>query len=158
RELHERQQHVGHREQAVRASEALPNLMPFAAHPPGRARMQPGSPTAPKAHATSANRQVTASGTPDGRRWFWPRGTDSLRAYAGRMSIMRDELHHLIDRLPEEQVAPMLALVRDSLPAGDDEQELWPLPSFVGTLASGKGDIAARSQDILREEMGRDAR
>lgn len=71
---------------------------------------------------------------------------------------MRDELHHLIDRLPEEQVAPMLALVRDSLPEGDGEQATWPLPSFVGTLASGQGDIAARSQDILREEMGRDAR
>jgi hypothetical protein len=28
----------------------------------------------------------------------------------------------------------------------------------VGTLASGKGDVAARSQEILREEMGRDAR
>lgn len=33
-----------------------------------------------------------------------------------------------------------------------------PLPSFVGTLASGQGDVAARSQEILREEMGRDAR
>jgi len=40
---------------------------------------------------------------------------------------MREELHHLIDQLPEEQ-------------------------------ASGKGDVAARSQEILREEMGRDVR
>ncbi len=74
------------------------------------------------------------------------------------MSVMRDELHHLIDRLPEEQVAPMLALVRGSLPVGDDSATLWPLPSFVGSLASGKGDVAARSQEILREEMGRDSR
>ena len=74
------------------------------------------------------------------------------------MSVMREELHHLIDQLPEEQVAPMLALVRESLPVGEDGEILWPLPSFVGTLASGKGDVAARSQEILREEMGRDAR
>jgi hypothetical protein len=52
----------------------------------------------------------------------------------------------------------MLALVRESLPVGEDGETLWPLPSFVGTLASGKGDVAARSQEILREEMGRGAR
>ena len=79
-------------------------------------------------------------------------------AYAGGMSVMREEFHHLIDQLPEEQVAPILALVRESLPVGEDGETLWPLPSFVGTLASGKGDVAARSQRILREEMGRDAR
>lgn len=79
-------------------------------------------------------------------------------AYASGMSVMREELHHLIDQLPEEQVEPMLALVRESLPVGEDGETLWPLPSFVGTLASGKGDVAARSQEILREEMGRDAR
>lgn len=54
-------------------------------------------------------------------------------------------------------VKPILALVRESLPVGEDRETLWPLPSFVGTLASGKGDVAARSQEILRAEMGRDA-
>ncbi len=52
----------------------------------------------------------------------------------------------------------MLVLVRESLPEGNDGEPAWPLPSFVGTLASGKGDVAVRSQEILREEMGRDAR
>jgi len=52
----------------------------------------------------------------------------------------------------------MLALVRGSLPVRVDGEMLWPLPSFVGTLASGKGDVAACSPEILREEMGRDAR
>ncbi len=75
-------------------------------------------------------------------------------AYADGMSVMREEFHHLIDQLPEQQVA----LVRESLPVGEDGETLWPLPSFVGTLASGKGDVAACSQEILREEMGRDAR
>ena len=73
------------------------------------------------------------------------------------MSVMREELHHLIDQLPEEQVAPILALVRESLPVGEDGETLWPLPSFVGTSASGKGDVAARSQEILPEEMARGA-
>jgi len=84
--------------------------------------------------------------------------TSGSGAYASGMSVIREELHHLIDQLPEEQVAPMLALVRESLPVGEDGETLWPLPSFVGTLASGKGDVAARSQEILREEMGRDTR
>ena len=86
------------------------------------------------------------------------RATGGPGAYASDMSVMREELHHLIDQLPEEQVAPILALVRESLPVGEDGETLWPLPSFVGTLASGKGDVAARSQEILREEMGRDTR
>lgn len=54
---------------------------------------------------------------------------------------MREELHDLIDRLPEEQVAPILAIVRKSTPAEDGGEE-WPLPDFVGTLFSGKGDLA----------------
>jgi hypothetical protein len=71
---------------------------------------------------------------------------------------MREELHHLIDQLPDEQVAPMLALLRGSLPMRVDGETLWPLLSFVGTLASGKGAVAARSQVILLKETGRGAR
>ncbi len=52
----------------------------------------------------------------------------------------------------------MLVLVRESLPEGQGVESAWPLPSFVGTLASGNGNLAARSQEILRDEMGRDAR
>lgn len=69
------------------------------------------------------------------------------------MSTLRDELHNLIDRLPEDQVAPILAIVRESTPAEDGGEE-WPLPDFVGTLSSGKGDLAARSSEILRTELG----
>jgi hypothetical protein len=71
------------------------------------------------------------------------------------VSILRDELRRLIDRLPEAQVAPILAIVRESTPADDDGDE-WPLPDFVGTLSSGKGGLAARSSGILRQELGRD--
>ncbi len=71
------------------------------------------------------------------------------------MSILRDELHRLIDRLPESQVAPILTVVRENTPTEDGGDE-WPLPDFVGALSSGKGDLAARSSEILREEMGRE--
>jgi hypothetical protein len=33
------------------------------------------------------------------------------------MSTMRDELHHLVDSLPDDRLAPVLALVRDNVPA-----------------------------------------
>jgi len=71
------------------------------------------------------------------------------------VSIQRDELHRLIDQLPEAQVAPILAIVRESAPSEDGGDE-WPLPDFVGALSSGKGDLAARSSEILRDELGRD--
>jgi hypothetical protein len=70
------------------------------------------------------------------------------------MSTLREELHQLIDLLPESQVAPILAIVRESA-ATEDGIDTWPLPDFVGTLSSGKGDLAARSDEILRREMGR---
>jgi hypothetical protein len=69
------------------------------------------------------------------------------------MNTLREELHQLIDQLPESQVAPILAIVRESTPTEDGGDE-WPLPDFVGALSSGKGDLAARSGEILREEMG----
>jgi hypothetical protein len=71
------------------------------------------------------------------------------------MSRLSDELRELVDRLPESQVAPILAIVRESAQADGGSGE-WPLPGFVGTLASGKGDLAARSSEILRAELGRE--
>ncbi|MFF0311514.1 hypothetical protein ACFYSC_29115 [Streptosporangium sp. NPDC004379] len=70
------------------------------------------------------------------------------------MSTLREELHQLIDRLPESQMAPIPAIVRESTPTEDGGDE-WPLPDFVGALSSGEGDLAARSSEILRQEMGR---
>lgn len=73
------------------------------------------------------------------------------------MTTTRDELHHLVDVLPEDQVAPALALMRErvSHTGADTAIETWPLPGFVGTLHSGKGDLAEQSDDILRVELGR---
>ncbi|WP_327049237.1 hypothetical protein OG320_15985 [Microbispora sp. NBC_01189] len=46
------------------------------------------------------------------------------------MSVMREELHHLVDRLPEEKVAPLLRLVRDQL---EEPPVVRDLP-FIGLL------------------------
>jgi hypothetical protein len=38
---------------------------------------------------------------------------------------------------------------------GDNQAEPAALPEFFGMLHSGKGDLAARSDEILRAEFGR---
>ncbi|MFI6502208.1 hypothetical protein [Nonomuraea typhae] len=63
------------------------------------------------------------------------------------MSVMREELHHLVDRLPEEKVAPLLRLVRDQL---DEPQVVRDLP-FIGMLEA-EPDFAERAEEILRAE------
>lgn len=60
---------------------------------------------------------------------------------------MREELHHLVDQLPEEKVAPLLRLVRDQL---DEQPQVRDLP-FIGMLEA-EADFAERSEEILRVE------
>ena len=40
---------------------------------------------------------------------------------------MRDELHYLVDLLPEEKVAPVLALVRETAASGARERAMAAL-------------------------------
>ncbi|HEY1617438.1 MAG TPA: hypothetical protein VGG25_07455 [Streptosporangiaceae bacterium] len=67
------------------------------------------------------------------------------------MSVMRDELHHLVDQLPEAELRPALELIRgrvdDRADAGRD------LPFFASFEADP--DFAAQSEEILRTELGR---
>ncbi|MEU0564022.1 hypothetical protein ABZ297_01310 [Nonomuraea sp. NPDC005983] len=63
------------------------------------------------------------------------------------MSVMREELHHLVDRLPEEKVAPLLRLVRDQL---EEPEAVRELP-FIGMLEA-EPDFAERAEEILRSE------
>lgn len=66
------------------------------------------------------------------------------------MSVMREELHHLVDRLPEEKIAPLLRLVQDQL---DEQQTVRDLP-FIGMLEA-EPDFAERAEEILRAEDNR---
>lgn len=62
------------------------------------------------------------------------------------MSVMRDELHELVDALPEEKVAPVLRLVRDQL---DDSPKVRDLSALIG-LMDAEPDFAERSEDFLK--------
>jgi hypothetical protein len=66
------------------------------------------------------------------------------------MSAMRDELHHLVDELPESQVGPVLDLVRDHVAEGQPGRRRRL--SFAGMLHA-EPDLAARSEEILRAEF-----
>jgi hypothetical protein len=72
------------------------------------------------------------------------------------VTAAREEFHHLVDGLPEEEVGPLLALVRGNLAHQDRAGQTWPLPEWVGMLHSGEGDLAERSAEILRAELGED--
>ena len=61
----------------------------------------------------------------------------------------RERLHRLVDDLSEDQAAEALALLKSQL-----AKEPEALPEFFGMLHSGKGDLAARSDEILRAEFG----
>jgi len=67
------------------------------------------------------------------------------------MSAMREELHHLVDQLPEAELRPALELIRGRVtehpgPARD-------LPFFASFEA--EPDLAERAEEILSAELGR---
>jgi len=67
------------------------------------------------------------------------------------MSAMREELHHLVDLLPEAGPRPALGLIR-ALAAGGHGQER-DLPFFA---SSGTGpELTGRAEQILAPEPGR---
>ena len=63
----------------------------------------------------------------------------------------RERLHRLVDDLSDDEAAEVLALLEGQLA---DQAEPAALPEFFGMLHSGKGDLAARSDEILRAEFG----
>jgi hypothetical protein len=65
----------------------------------------------------------------------------------------RERLHRLVDDLSDERAAEALALLENQL--GGESEQSAQLPEFFGMLHSGKGDLAARSDEILRAEFGR---
>ncbi len=64
---------------------------------------------------------------------------------------MRDELHFMVDRLPEAQLRPALELIRGRVdePGGSRRD----LPFFASFEADP--DLAEQSEEILRAELGR---
>jgi hypothetical protein len=68
----------------------------------------------------------------------------------GCMSAMREELHHLVDELPEAEVRPVLELIRGRADAAHGVRDLPFFASF-----ESDPDLAERSEEILRAELGR---
>lgn len=71
------------------------------------------------------------------------------RAYTLPMTAMRDELHHLVDELPEAEVGPVLDMVRDHVASQPERRRRL---SFAGLLHAER-DLAARSEEILRAKF-----
>lgn len=77
------------------------------------------------------------------------------------MSTAREELHAMIDELPEDAALDLVPDMREILrhrlamrrrsAAGERP---WP-PSWFGAARGSSPDIAARSEEILRDELGR---
>ena len=70
------------------------------------------------------------------------------------MSSARDELHELVEQLPDDEVPVVLAEVRRHVvPVG---KRPWP-PAFFGAGTASRSDVAERSEEILGEGFGRPA-
>jgi hypothetical protein len=67
------------------------------------------------------------------------------------MSAMRDELHHLVDQLPEAELQPAMELIRDRLVEHGEQGR--DLPFFASFEADR--DLAERAEEILSAELGR---
>lgn len=74
------------------------------------------------------------------------------------MTAARDELHRLVDGLPEEQVASLLADARKRVKLhAPTPGATWP-PAFFGSIKSaknGRTDNARNMDEILAEGFGR---
>ena len=68
------------------------------------------------------------------------------------VSAERDELHRLVEELPEAEVPAAVAELRlRAAPAAD---RAWP-PLWFGAGSGSRTDIAARSEELLEGGFGR---
>jgi hypothetical protein len=66
------------------------------------------------------------------------------------MSAVREELHHLVDQLPEAELRPALELIRGQVTGSGPARDLPFLASF-----EAEPDLAERAKEILSAELGR---
>ena len=69
------------------------------------------------------------------------------------MSAMREELHHLVEELPEAEVRPVLELIRGRGRGPGAAHGVRDLPFFASVESAP--DLTERSEEILRAEFGR---
>jgi len=70
------------------------------------------------------------------------------------VSVERDELHRLVEELPDELVPAALDEVRRHLAPAAHRRRPWP-PSWFGAGSAVATDTAARSEELLADGFGR---
>jgi hypothetical protein len=92
--------------------------------------------------------------TADRPRWNGRRdcGPSGLLACTWVMTDARDELHRLVERLPEDQVSA--ALIEVQRLAAAVESPPWPAAWF-GMITAGRADVSERVDELLAEGFGR---
>jgi hypothetical protein len=113
--------------------------------PTGRTALGGASFDEPRA-TRPQNSPRSMGGSPSGKAGCRP----SRCSYTDRMSAMREELHHLVDELPEAEVRPVLELIRRRADAAHSVRDLPFFASF-----ESDPDLAEKSEEILRAELGR---
>lgn len=68
------------------------------------------------------------------------------------MTAARDELHRLVEQLPEDQVSAALLEVQRLASAGPSVS--WP-PAWFGAITAGRADTSERVEELLAEGFGR---
>lgn len=68
------------------------------------------------------------------------------------MTAARDELHRLVEQLPEDQVSAALIEVQRLASAPDTSP--WP-PAWFGAITAGRTDTSGRVDELLAEGFGR---
>jgi hypothetical protein len=71
--------------------------------------------------------------------------------YDVRVSAERDELHRLVEELPEDEVSEALRAARGRR---DRMVRPWP-PRWFGAGRSSRTDTAMRSEELLKDGFGR---
>ncbi|HUN35820.1 MAG TPA: hypothetical protein VMU95_27800 [Trebonia sp.] len=66
------------------------------------------------------------------------------------MSVMREELHHLVDELTEAEIPPVIELIRGRTDATHSVRDLPFFASF-----ESDPDLSERSEEILRAKFDR---
>jgi hypothetical protein len=71
------------------------------------------------------------------------------------MSGIREDAHRLVDALDEQQVRQAVEVLRELADEPDDQPDDQPAREFawIGML-SAEPDLAERSSEILRRELG----
>ncbi len=68
------------------------------------------------------------------------------------MTAARDELHRLVEQLPEDQLPA--ALIEVQRLVGEAELAPWP-PAWFGAITAGRADTSQRVDELLAEGFGR---